>query len=80
MKQIIIGQLMLWLNILSVILGYYLSQLFELPDGIEVLLMIIGVSGSLVNVIFSVIVQVDGYQKIKILPPKIILWVLKQKH
>ncbi len=68
MKQIIVGQIMLWINILSVVIGYYLMENFNTNEYVKVVVGGIGVIGSGANLIFSIATQVDGYQKLKILP------------
>lgn len=63
MKEIIIGQLLLWLNVATILAGWWLIDHIQPPEGIQNLLMTVGVLGSLGNVFFSLAIQARAYSK-----------------
>jgi hypothetical protein len=67
MKHIIIGQIMLWMNIASVITGYMIIKDFPLGEFTFVLIGFIGAIGSGANLVFAIMVQVKGYSALKII-------------
>jgi hypothetical protein len=68
MKKIIAGQLMLWANIGSLILGYYLINQFQIVTYIEVMASLIGVLSTGFNCIYAVTIQIKGYKELDIEP------------
>lgn len=68
MKKILIGQLMLWANIGSLILGYYLIRQFEIVTFIEVMASLIGILSTGFNCVYAVTIQIKGYKELNIEP------------
>ena len=66
MKQIIIGQLMLWGNLGTLLLGYFIVKPLEVSTFVEVMACILGVASSVFNVIMAINVQMQGYNKLNI--------------
>lgn len=63
MKNIIIAQLLLWLNLATVIIGWKIVTYFSPPEGVQVLSMILGLGGTFANLVFSIAIQARAYNK-----------------
>lgn len=68
MKQILLGQFMLLANAGILLISYFFLNPLLNTEYIRVLFGFIGACSSAANFVFSIIVQIDGYQKLKILP------------
>lgn len=68
MKYIIAGQLMIWGNIVSVIVGFLLYRYLQIESAyVQVIIGGIGALGSIGNLVFATILQVHGYQDLKVI-------------
>ena len=67
MKNIIIGQLLLWLNVATILIGWYITEQLNIPKGIEILLYIIALGGSISNIVFSVGIQAKAYSELEMI-------------
>lgn len=63
MKNIIIGQLLLWLNLATMLAGWKILVYFNPPEGVQIMIAIIGFAGSVANVVFSIAIQARSYIK-----------------
>jgi len=57
---------MLWLNVGSLILGYYLIRQFEIVSFIEVIASLIAVLSTGFNCCYAVTIQAKGYKELNI--------------
>lgn len=63
MKKIIAGQLMMWLNLIAVVIGYKLFQMTGIQsEYVEGTLGFLGVMSSTFNLFISVFIQLKGYK------------------
>ena len=67
MKNIVIGQLMLLVNIAASIIIYNIVQQFLISEFLEGLLGFVAVIGIGANLFFSIAVQIKGYTKLDVL-------------
>lgn len=68
MKYIITGQSMMWLNMASVIIGYLIFRNLGIESiYVQGVMGAIGAIGSGANMVFSIILQVHGYQELKVI-------------
>jgi len=66
MKKIIIGQLMLWGNVITLIVGYYVVRYFPVSSYVEVMAALIGILSTIVNCIYAITIQESGYKEMGI--------------
>jgi zinc transporter ZupT len=68
MKKIIAGQIMMWSNLVGVTVGYALYKTTGIDsEYLGGLLGFLGVSGSVFNLVISIMLQISGYREGKIL-------------
>lgn len=71
MKYIIIGQLMLWLNAVLIVCAYFIVTSLHVGEYVMTYLGWLGGLSGFVNFMFSVFLQIHGYQLLKVFPEKL---------
>lgn len=68
MKKIIAGQLMIWLNLASVVTAFFIYRSLDISsEYTNVLIGFLGVISSCFNLIIAILLQVQGYREKNIL-------------
>lgn len=67
MKNIIIGQLLMWFNLATIIVGWKVMEYLSPPEFVEMLIGLAGLIGTLANLFFSIMMQGRGYSQLKLI-------------
>tara|TARA_R110000796_G_scaffold104763_1_gene214632 strand:+ start:559 stop:783 length:225 start_codon:yes stop_codon:yes gene_type:complete len=67
MKKIIIGQLMMIINLATIIIGYHIVKQYLVSGFIEGMLGFVAVMATGTNLFYAIAVQTKGYVEMKII-------------